>query len=149
MYNKSQDQDNDCISDLLKYKNVGFVIQPFRAEIHQGEISVVATNGNIRYAIKRFPGILSSKLEPEYMDINEIPGLVLEQTQLLLEFLTKKYNIPPKLCRIDFVKNDIIFEIMEVELIDPDLFFRHIPKNILDQSLSDICDTGMNNNYNV
>lgn len=41
----------------------------------------------------------------------------------------------PSLCRIDFVQNLDLYEIMEIELIDPDLFLKYLPQDILDLSL--------------
>ncbi len=36
------------------------------------------------------------------------------------------FGVLPDKCRVDFLKINTSYEILEVELIDPDLFFRYI-----------------------
>ncbi len=140
IYDKINPSKND-LSWLLKHNELNFIIQPFRSEIADGEISVVLIKGEIKYAIKRFPGIFTEKKDPEYVDVQEIPRKIIDQTKLILKFFIKKFECLPKICRIDFVKHNQIYEIMEIELIDPDLFFRNLPEDILEKCLVEICDT--------
>ena len=128
VYNK--DNNNDCISDLLKHKNLDFIIQPFRAGIDQGEASVISVNGKIKYGVVRFPGVIAEKKNSTYISLSEIPNLVLNHAESVFSFLKVKFKSLPKICRMDFVKNGLNFELIEVELIDPDLFFRYLPKEL-------------------
>lgn len=116
------------------------MIQPFRFQIVKGEISIILINGKIQYGIKRFPGIFTEKKEPEYIDIQKIPKQLIVQINLLLDFFINKFKSLPKICRVDFVKHALDHEFMEIELIDPDLFFRYIPEKILNRCLIKLID---------
>jgi len=133
--------NNDYISDLLKYKDLDFIIQPFRVEINQGEISVICINGKINYGVIRYPGVIGEKNDSTYISVSKIPDLAMNQTESILNFLEVKFKSLPKICRVDFIKNGQNFELIEVELIDPDLYFRYLPKELLKQCLQELCIT--------
>jgi len=139
IYDK-KDTVNNCISDILSHKDLDFMIQPFRFQIVEGEISIVLINGKIQYGIKRFPGIFTKKKEPKYIHTQEIPKQFIAQINLLLDFFINKFKSLPKICRVDFVKHGLDYELMEIELIDPDLFFRYIPDKILNKCLAELLD---------
>jgi len=131
---------NNRINNILDHKDLSFIIQPFRPQISEGEISIVLINGKIQYGMKRFPGIFTKKKEPKYIDVQKISEQLTAQTELLFDFFITKFKFLPKICRIDFVKNRLDYEIMEIELIDPDLFFRHIPRDVLSECLIELVD---------
>ena len=137
VYDK-KDTVTNTISDVLDHKDLDFMIQPFRFQIVEGEISIILINGKIQYGIRRFPGVFSEKKEPEYIDTQEIPEQFTIQMNLLLDFFINKFKSLPKICRMDFVKHNLDYELMEIELIDPDLFFRYIPEKILNRCLVEL-----------
>lgn len=139
IYNK-KDTNNSCIGDILEHKDLDFIIQPFRSQIAEGEISIVLINGKIQYGIKRFSGIFTEKKDVEYIDIHKIPEQIMDQVNLLLNFFVKRFKSLPKICRVDFVKHNLDYELMEIELIDPDLFFRFLPEEILHKCLAGLID---------
>jgi hypothetical protein len=49
---------------------------------------------------------------------------------LMIDLFLEKFGVLPRICRVDFLKNLTNYEILEVELIDPDLFFRYIPVSL-------------------
>lgn len=137
MYRKDETNIN-AIYNIFNNKNLDFLIQPFRSGIIDGEISVIIINGKMMYGIKRFPGVFIEKRDPEYIDLDSISEKAKYQIELLFIFFNKIFTSTPKICRVDFVKNKSEVEILEVELIDPDLFFRFIPKDILSKCLVEI-----------
>jgi len=137
IYDKD-DTVNNRINNILDHKNLDFIIQPFRSQIVEGEISIILINGKIQYGIQRFPGIFTEKNEPEYIDVQKIPEQLIEQINLLIIFFNNKFKSLPKICRIDFVKHGLDYELMEIELIDPDLFFKYIPENVLNKCLIEL-----------
>jgi hypothetical protein len=137
MYDK-KDIVNNCINTILDHKDLDFIIQPFRPQISEGEISIIFINGKIQYGMKRFPGIFTEKKELEYIDVQKIPEQLTAQIKLLFDFFIAKFTSLPKICRIDFVKHGLDYELMEIELIDPDLFFRYIPENVLNKCLIEL-----------
>jgi hypothetical protein len=136
IYNKKS--NNVCLQELLEHKNLVFLAQPFRSEIDAGEISLVIINGKIKYGVKRFAGVFTEKQDAEFIDISTIEEGLLFRIKLLLDYFTKKFAFLPKICRVDFVKNRRDYELMEIELIDPDLFFRILPKRLLNECLSEL-----------
>ncbi len=124
-------KDNRSVITLLKQnKELNFIAQPYRPDILTGELSVVMINGVSLYGIKRFPGIFSEKLDPTYMKLANVPSVIQREIAGLKNFFLKKFGVLPNICRVDLLKVETHYEILEVELIDPDLFFRFIPENM-------------------
>ncbi|MFH2029473.1 MAG: hypothetical protein ABIJ40_02460 [Bacteroidota bacterium] len=134
-YDKTK--DNRSVITLLKQnKQLNFIAQPYRQDILTGELSVVIINGVPLYGIKRFPGIFSEKLDPVYMKFTSLPAAIKKEVDILKTFLLERFGVLPNICRVDFLKLNTGYEILEVELIDPDLFFRHIPHGMRDKAIS-------------
>ena len=134
-YDKTK--DNKAIIALLQQnKQLDFIAQPYRPDIVTGELSVVIINGIPLYGIKRFPGIFSEKLDPTYIRFISLPGAIKKEIDILKIFLLKKFGVFPNICRVDFLKLNVGYEILEVELIDPDLFFRYIPDVMREKATS-------------
>lgn len=129
-YNKTKD-NKDIIALLQKNKQLNFIAQPFRPGILTGELSIIMIDGIPMYGIKRFPGIFTEKKSSEYLDRKKISRQITDQVKLLSSFFINKFKSLPKICRMDFVVNELDYELMEIELIDPDLFFRFIPEKVL------------------
>ena len=138
-YDKTKD-NTDTVALLQKNKYIEFIAQPYRPDILAGELSVVIINGNIMYGVNRFPGVFTEKKNLEYLNERKISKLIKDQVALLNNFFVNKFNSLPKIYRVDFVKNNSYYEIMEIELIDPDLFFRFIPKKMLYKCLVEFID---------
>ncbi len=134
-FNKEKDYKN-IVRFIIKNKNTKFVLQPFIKEISEGEISVICINGIPVYGIRRYPGILSEKKTTEYIEKKYLSKKVINTSKKVNDFLSKKFKSLPNICRIDFVNTKDSFKILEVELIDPDLFFRKIPENIKQKAFS-------------
>jgi hypothetical protein len=134
-YDKTK--DNRSVITLLKQnKQLNFIAQPYRPDVLTGELSVVIINGILLYGIKRFSGIFTEKKDLEYIEQQKISKQITEQVKLLLNFFVNKFKSLPRICRVDFVKHDSDYELMEIELIDPDLFFRFLPEKILHKCLA-------------
>ncbi len=139
-YDKTKDNKN-VIALLKKHKRLNFIAQPYRPDILTGELSIVMIKGILLYCVNRFPGVFTENKKIEYIDQGKIPKQITDQVKLLHNFFIDKFKSLPKICRIDFVKSESDYELMEVELIDPDLFFRNLPEDILEKCLAEICDT--------
>ncbi|MEX1013618.1 MAG: hypothetical protein WDZ80_00470 [Candidatus Paceibacterota bacterium] len=123
------------INALKENQSYNFIVQPYRSSISKGELSIIVINGKILYGVRRFPGIFQKKKNTEYLELNAIPTSIKRDISVLRRFFNKKFGTLPKICRIDFLNNNMKYEILEVELIDPDLFFRLIPETILHKSI--------------
>lgn len=133
-------KNNETVIVALKnYKQLNFIAQPYRPAISEGEISVIMINGVSLYGVKRYPGILNDKLNPTYIKLADVPSAIRRETAELNNFFLKKFGALPNICRVDFLKTDTGHEILEVELIDPDLFFRFIPENMKKKVVSTLC----------
>lgn len=128
LYDK--ERRNKIIAAVRNNRHRDFIAQPYRPSITKGEISVIMISGVPLYGIKRFPGVLSKKIDPIYLNLVTIPRAVRKGSAALTKFFSEKFKALPDICRVDFLKNGLQYEILEVELIDPDLFFRYIPEKI-------------------
>lgn len=124
----------DKAEDLSKVAHLNnIMIQPFLPGIGEGEISVITINRNIRYAIKRFPGVFTEYKKPEYISKFDINKDIVENVRKLI--LIEEYK-KAVIMRIDFVKdNDERYKVMEVEMVDPDLFIETIPDKKIKQEV--------------
>lgn len=134
-FNKEKEY-KELIKFIIKNKNTRFILQPFIKEISGGEISVININGMPLYGVRRYPGILSKKEDTIYIERKKLPKKVINESKKINDFLNKKFKSSPNICRIDFIKTKDSFKLLEVELIDPDLFFRKIPENIKQKTFS-------------
>ncbi len=132
-YDKTKDNKN-IISSIQRNKELDFVAQPYRSSVLSGEISVVVINGIPLYGIKRFPGVFCGKLDSVYLKFDSLPAGIKKEVNILKSFFLAKFGCHPNICRIDFLKFNNSYEILEIELIDPDLFFRYIPAGLRDKA---------------
>ena len=132
-YDKTK--NNKAIITLMQQnKQLNFIAQPYRPDILTGELSVVMINGILLYGIKRFSGIFTEKLDPIYVRFISLPGVIKKEVDILKIFFLKKFGVFPNICRVDFLKLNTGYEILEIELIDPDLFFRYIPDGMREKA---------------
>ncbi len=135
LYDVEKDNTN-IITSLLEHKHLDFIIQPYRDLVVEGEISVILINGKTLYGIKRFPGVLVDKKNSEFIDMKNIPDVIHYRLKRLEKYFIEKFNIIPSICRVDFLRFKDTYEISEIELIDPDLFFRYIPEDVRGEAFS-------------
>ncbi|PIQ66348.1 MAG: hypothetical protein COV96_02015 [Candidatus Zambryskibacteria bacterium CG11_big_fil_rev_8_21_14_0_20_42_18] len=134
-YNKNNNNEM-VVAALFNNRQLNFIAQPYRSSVSEGEISVIIINGVLLYGIKRFPGIFTDKLDPVYLNLSNVPRTIQNETVALRNFFLKRFRTLPNICRVDFVRVDTGYEILEVELIDPDLFFRYIPEHMKETTVS-------------
>ncbi len=121
---------NNLIKFILINKNKDFILQPFIKTISKGEISIIIIKGIPLYGIRRYPGILSKKEDTLYLERDKLSKDIINKSKNINSFLNKKFKSIPDICRIDFIETENSLKILEIELIDPDLFFRKVSDNI-------------------
>lgn len=115
-------QIKEIYKKFLEEKDNGIMLQPFIPEIKDGEFACIYIDGINTHNMLRFPGILSVKHKPIFL--NEIPASVsnlAQKVSTLEEYKDYLYM------RIDIVLKNNEPLIMEVELAEPDLLFKYIP----------------------
>ena len=94
--------------------------QPFIAAVDQGETSVIFIDGQPSHAVLRFPQIFNRASGLRTLDLKNLtPDLLAlcDRIKNLPEFKNALY------LRIDVIKNGDEWQVMEVELFEPQLFF--------------------------
>lgn len=119
-----------------KYKEINkttsLMLQPFIKEIDEGEISLVYIEGKFSHAVKRFPSVFNENKGISY--ITNVPKSLLELGYKVLEI--KEYQ-GALYERIDVVKINKEYIVMELELVEPDIFIRYITdKNVQKEILA-------------
>ncbi len=131
--------NNEAVITALKDNGqLNFIAQPYRFSISEGEVSIIVINGVPLYGIRRFPGVFSDKLDPVHIKLVDVPIAIRREVSALKKFFLKKFGTLPNICRVDFLNADTGYEILEVELIDPDLYFRYIPEYIKNNAVSSL-----------
>lgn len=112
------------VNDLENVKNLNnIMIQPFIDGVNDGEVSVIVIDKKIKYGIKRFPGVFTKYKKEEYISINDLIKDIINTVNNII--LIKEYK-EAVFMRIDFIFDNNCYKVMEVELVDPNLFIETI-----------------------
>ena len=136
-----------CLKDIdeefLRYKESkvgGWIIQPIKKDIWNGEYQLVFVGGNLIYAQKKnypFNGQnlpnqknrIIEKYNPSEKEINI--------GKRVIEYFSNLYNIKLDICRIDFMKNENGMPILiEFEMVNPGFFIGYMDEN--DEAIKNI-----------
>lgn len=124
---KKEDMKNrvslDELSNKFSNQEILLLIQPFIEEVNEGEISAILFNKKLTHAIVRYSGIFTKNRSSIELDISDIPKEILKMTDQIInleEFSEFTY------IRLDFVKRNKEYLVLEIELIDPFLFLNSI-----------------------
>ena len=129
-------KDEDDLKNIGELSNI--MVQPYIENIKNGETSVIVINHEIQYGIIRHPGIFTKYEKEKYLSKDELDSDLISLVQKVLQI--KEYQ-NAVFMRIDCVK-DKEYKIMELELVDPDLFVETIPnKNERDQIYQKLVST--------
>lgn len=122
--NKKNNKTIEEIESLLQNVTSKIMVQPFIKEIENGEYSLVFIDGKFQNAVLRYPSIFTNKNTITHLEQVDpkLYALALQITNIK-EYQQSLYM------RIDAVKLDDEYQIMEIELTDPDLFFSFIPNH--------------------
>lgn len=102
--------------NFLKAKNK-LIIQDYIPEVKDGEISVICLNGQVIYAVKRYPSIFTKKNSVTLLDNIDKKIMEITKNILVIPELKKAFY-----SRIDLIKKDEDYLVMEIEYTDPQLF---------------------------
>lgn len=115
------------------------IVQRFMPSVLQeGEFSLVFIDGEFSHCIQKRPENLDFRCHEKFgasANLSSCPPAALHQARKILKLLPEESLY----ARIDFIRNDSHhFSLLELELIEPDLFFRLAPSaaQILAQALS-------------
>lgn len=108
-----------------KYKNnkSKLMVQPFMKEIFDGEYSICCINNKITHGIIKYKNAFTKTNMIKYIPADKIDHKIIEIVNNILNIKEYKDNL---FLRIDFVKQKKNFLVMEVELLDPNLFLEFI-----------------------
>lgn len=117
-----------------KYKEINkttsLMLQPFIKEIDDGEISLIYIDGKFSHAIKRFPSIFNDTKGVSYLA--DVPKKLLDLGDKVLEI--KEYQ-GALYERIDVVKKDNEYIVMELELVEPALFIKEVSNKSIQKKI--------------
>lgn len=108
-----------------KYKNnkSKLMVQPFMKEIFDGEYSICCINNKITHGIIKYKNAFTKTNMIKYIPADKIDHKIIEIVNNILNIKEYKDNL---FLRIDFIKQKKKFLVMEVELLDPNLFLEFI-----------------------
>lgn len=111
------------VDTKFSHQNILLLVQPYIKEVNNGEISVILFNKKITHAILRYSGVFTKTKSCSEILLDDLPKEILKITDKIIninEFKGFTY------LRLDFIKNDKDYLVLEVELIDPFLFLSSI-----------------------
>jgi hypothetical protein len=95
------------------------IIQPFFNEIKNGEYSCIVLGGRIIRKMIRFPGLFTERKEIKKVDF------IYDDEKKLVRKIQKCYNNAVYM-RADYIRVNGKIQLMELELVDPDLMTRKL-----------------------
>jgi hypothetical protein len=109
------------------FLNKDFLLQPFRPEIQSlGETSLIFYNGIFSHAVNKKPMKDDFRVQVQYGGIYKI----LQPSSALIQQAEKVIHALPQqsmYARVDGIVKEDTLELMEIELIEPDLYFNIVP----------------------
>lgn len=105
-----------------------WLVQPFLPNITtQGELSVILLGGQVSHGIRKFPADGDIRVQDEHGGRCEVEEPSPEATRVALQLLE---GCPgqPVYARVDLIERDGALELMEMELFEPELFFKLVPE---------------------
>ena len=118
------------------FRDVDFMVQPFiDAIISEGEFSLFFFAGKFSHCILKTPAVDDFRVQEEHGSSIEA---VAADAELLAHAVRvqQQLNPPPLYSRIDLVRTKTGFAVMEVELIEPSLYFNKAPASALKFALA-------------
>jgi glutathione synthase/RimK-type ligase-like ATP-grasp enzyme len=115
--------DQQRLDEVLVHSDA--LVQPFIPEIQtEGEWSLIYLDGQFSHSVKKYPQ------SGEYRVQAEFGGRVVSETapQSFIDIghhALEQLDQRPLYARVDGVETETCIRVMEMELVDPELFFRH------------------------
>lgn len=113
------------LENLLAEKDL--LLQAFAQEVAQmGELSCMFFQGNYSHTVIKKPQAQDFRVQEEYGGSTQIypaSAQIIQQVQQVLDVYTPR----PLYARIDGIIRQEVFHLMEMELIEPELFLDHYP----------------------
>lgn len=110
----------------LAFNDRDFMIQPFmKSVIEEGEYSLFYFNGEYSHAILKTPKQNDFRVQEEHggrLKKIEPESTLVESASVCLNAISQLHDMP-LYARVDFVRNQQSFALMEAELIEPSLYF--------------------------
>ena len=108
------------------------IVQPYLPEITDGEWSFIFFDGVLSHAVRKRPVAGDFRVQPQYGGVTTKetprPELV-EQAAAILAAVPEEVEHPPLYARVDACEVDGELLLMELEIIEPQLFFRCDPES--------------------
>ena len=128
--NISVDEVNSKFVNVLNDTNNYLMVQPFVKEIDDGEISVVLINNKVSHIVVRNTSIFNDKGSIMVLGLDTMDDKmksIVESCSKIKEYDSALYK------RVDLVKVDNDYKVMELELVEPQLFmgFRKTKKQLI------------------
>lgn len=105
-----------------------YLVQPFVPSIAtEGELSVILLGGEVSHGIRKFPRTGDIRVQREHggREVVELPS---EEAVQLAKSVLQACPGAPLYARADMVQRAGSLELMEIELLEPELFFRLVPE---------------------
>ena len=101
------------------------MIQPFRARIAEGELSLVAVEGRVTHAVRKHPASGDFRVQGRFGG-RYAPERPSAEAVSLAEWILEALGAPLLFARVDLITaDDGTLELGEVEATEPDLYLEH------------------------
>ncbi len=114
------DEINDKFNNVLNEVNNYIMVQPYVSEISNGEISIVVIDGVISHAAIRYINVFNNLNQIKVVKIDDLDDKVISIVNKCIKIEEYKNSL---YMRVDLIKIKDSYKVMELELVEPQLFF--------------------------
>ncbi|GAB1421992.1 hypothetical protein MASR2M15_21980 [Anaerolineales bacterium] len=117
-------QSQNWANELLATRDL--IVQAFAPEIRQGEYSFLYFDGIFSHAVQKIPPEAHIFVQEEHGGSTQVflpEAALLEQCQAYIDVVSKRFGEAPLYARVDCIIRDGCLYLMELELIEPELYF--------------------------
>ena len=124
-FNNYKTSDEKELKELLpKFKNSKILVQPYIKDIDKGEYSLIYIDGKLVNIVLKYNDVFMNRNSVKYIEESNASKELLSLGNKIVDIKNYKGYL---FMRIDVVQNASKYEIMEVELLDPNLYLNYIP----------------------
>jgi glutathione synthase/RimK-type ligase-like ATP-grasp enzyme len=129
--------DQKKLDDMLRRGSV--LVQRFEEAITAGEWSLVYFAGRFSHSVIKRPAAGDFRVQKEYGGTSH-PAEAPERVRLVADRVLGAVELPWLYARVDLVDSESGVRLMELEMLEPDLFLRHDP-GAAERFARAICDS--------